>query len=422
MKELHQLLKESGASDFLIRQTTTLSREAFFIGQKLDMSRAKNVTHTFVTVYVDSDDQKYRGSATKEIHPTCTSAEMQKEIASALFAAKFVQNPWYPIVSGHSCKAVGLDVDLNEQLVKIVRGMQSVSAKADEKLNSYEIFVTQNKTHIVNSQGVDVSFSSFSCEVEAVINTWKDGHEIELLKVLRFADKPAEEITAEVEDMFISGHQRLNAVPTRQNEHANLLLSGDDVAEFFQYFTAHTNASNQYMGVGKAKIGEKITGDAADPLNIRLLPFLNGSTKNEPYDPDGNPVTERVLFEDGVCKSFWGRNQHAYYIGMKDTTSRNNLQVSGGTMSESELRALPHLEVTDFSAFQMDPVTGYFGGEIRLGYESDGVHRHSVSGGSVSANFSKVLGNLRFSKETRQINDCIVPRVVYLTDVCISGE
>ena len=52
MDRLYEILEKSGASDFLIRETTTCSREAFFIGQKLDMGRAKEVRHTFVTVYV----------------------------------------------------------------------------------------------------------------------------------------------------------------------------------------------------------------------------------------------------------------------------------------------------------------------------------------------------------------------------------
>ena len=79
--------------------------------------------------------------------------------------------------------------------------------------------------------------------------------------------------------MFHTGRQRLNAVPTRQNEHADVLLSGDAVGSFFQYFAMHTNASYQYMGVAKAKIGEAITGADADPLNIRLVPTLDGSAK-----------------------------------------------------------------------------------------------------------------------------------------------
>lgn len=56
MNELYDVLKASKASDFLIREEQTESREAFFIGQKLDMSRAKKVTHTFLTVFVDSED------------------------------------------------------------------------------------------------------------------------------------------------------------------------------------------------------------------------------------------------------------------------------------------------------------------------------------------------------------------------------
>lgn len=64
---------------------------------------------------------------------------------------------------------------------------------------------------------------------------------------------------------------------------------------------------------------------------------------------------------------------------MENTTSMNNAIVSGGTMTEAELRKIPHLEITEFSCFDMDPVSGTFGGEIRLGYESDGKTRQAVT-------------------------------------------
>ena len=51
MNELYDVLKASKASDFLIREEQTESREAFFIGQKLDMSRAKKVTHTGLSAH-----------------------------------------------------------------------------------------------------------------------------------------------------------------------------------------------------------------------------------------------------------------------------------------------------------------------------------------------------------------------------------
>ena len=98
MDKLYEILEKSGASDFLIRETTTCSREAFFIGQKLDMGTGqKGNCHTFVTVYVDSEDGKFRGSATKEIHPTSTPEEMEKEIQVRSFCSKICKEP---LVSG----------------------------------------------------------------------------------------------------------------------------------------------------------------------------------------------------------------------------------------------------------------------------------------------------------------------------------
>ena len=154
--KLYEILERSGASDFLIRETTTCSREAFFIGRKLDMGRAKEVCHTFVTVYVDSEDGKFRGSATKEIHPSSTQEEIEHELQAALFAAKFVKNPWYPVVTGTRAEVAEKSAsDLDEDLIRIIKTLQAVRTETDEKVNSCEVFVNQKKTRIRNSRGVD---------------------------------------------------------------------------------------------------------------------------------------------------------------------------------------------------------------------------------------------------------------------------
>ncbi len=422
MDRVYHILEESGADDFLVRETHTRAREAFFIGQKLDMGRAKEVTHTTVTVYVDSEDGTLRGSATKEIHPSGTEEELRQEVAQAVFAAQFARNPWYPIAEASSFDGPQAGNDLNEELAKIVKAMQAVRAGENEKVNSYEIFVNQTRTHIRNSRGVDVSFSSVACELEVVVNARKNGHEIELYKDFRFSKKPAEEITAEVEALFAGGRDRLNAAPTTQHEHAGLILSGDAVAEFFKYFVAHSNVANKYMGYARGEVGTRMTGGEADPLNICLVPVLPGSTKNEPYDADGRPVIERTLYENGVLKSFWGALQYAHYLGVGDTTTLNNAVISGGSQSKEQLYAMPHLEVRDFSDFLMDPISGNFGGEIRLGYESDGTSCHPVSGGSVSGNYEQALQHMQFSRETKQIDNFIVPKVVFLPDVSVAGN
>ena len=422
MEKLISILNQSKASDYIIRQTNTVSQEVFFIGQKLDMGRAKDVTHTNVTVYVDSEDKKFRGSASIEVHPTSTTIELQKQIDKAILAASFVKNPWYPVVEDNKYESTELDVNLTNELIKITKAMQAVKAKENEKVNSYEIFVNKTKTHIINSKGVDVTMSNFDCQIEVVINTSKDGHEIELIKDFKFANKDANQITKDVEEMFVSGNARLQAVPTKQNAHANVLLTGDDLPQFYSYFVSHVNASNKFMGIAKGKINEKMTGDEADNLTIITKPILEGSTRNNTYDNDGNIIKEKVLYENGVCKNYWGSVQHAHYIQLEDTTSINNIIINGGSMTLEEMKKQPYLEVTDFSAFVMDNVSGNFGGEIRLGYESDGEHVNPVVGGSISANFDKVLKNIKFSKETKQMNNYIVPCAVLLTDVSVAGE
>lgn len=420
--KLVELLKNSKASDYLIRTTTTTSSEAFFIGNKLDMNRSKEVTHTMLTVYMDSEDGKFRGSASKEIHPSMNEEEMKASIDSLIYAASFVRNPMFPLVKDIQEEANYEPIDIHAQLVKLTKAMQAVQTKDNEKVNSYEIFVNQQKKTIINSQGVQVSFGACECEIEVVINVNEDGHEIELLKDMRFADKPSEEITKEVEELFKNGHDRLKAVPTKSNQDMTVLLTGDDIPQFFGYFLSHAEASSVFMGISKAKIGEKITGEEADDLTLRGVAYLEGSSRNVPFDADGNPVKDITLFEKGVCKNYYGSIQHASYIQLPETTSIVNVVVDGGSISVEEMKKEPYLEIKDFSAFVMDPVAGNFGGEIRLGYYFDGEKTVPVTGGSLSANFSEVLKTIRFSKETKQRNSVILPCAIQLKHTTIAGE
>lgn len=420
--KLVELLKNSQADDYLIRTTTTTSSEAFFIGQKLDMNRSKEVTHTMLTVYMDSEDGKFRGSASKEIHPSMNEQEMKESIDSLIYAASFVKNPMFPLVKDVEDEVSYEPIDIHAQLVKLTKAMQAVKAKENEKVNSYEIFVNQQKKTIINSQGVHVSYGAVECEIEVVINVNEDGHEIELLKDMKFADKPAEEITQEVEDLFANGHDRLKAKPTKANQDMTVLLTGDDVPQFFDYFLAHTNAQYVFMGMSQAKLGEKITGEEADELTIKGVANLEGSNKNMPYDGNGLPVHDVTLFEKGICKSYYGILQHASYINLENPTAINNFTVDAGSVSLEDMKKKPYLEIKDFSAFVLDPVAGNFGGEIRLGYYFDGEKTVPVTGGSLSANFSEVLKSVRLSKETRQMNNCIVPCAIQLKHTSVSGE
>ncbi|MBQ1878698.1 MAG: TldD/PmbA family protein, partial [Erysipelotrichaceae bacterium] len=75
-----------------------------------------------------------------------------------------------------------------------------------------------------------------------------------------------------------------------------------------------------------------------------------------------------------------------------------------------------------FSSFVMNPMTGDFGGEIRLAYYYDGKTVTPVTGGSMTADISEVIKTIRLSRETEQYDYCLVPRTIRLLNVAISGE
>lgn len=98
-----------------------------------------------------------------------------------------------------------------------------------------------------------------------------------------------------------------------------------------------------------------------------------------------------------------------------------NFTVSGGKESEAEIRTGDYLEVMDFSDFSVDEITGDIAGEIRLAYLHQDGKVIPVSGGSVSGSMADLVRTMRFSKETRQYNNHLIPSVTRLKDVTITG-
>ena len=81
-------------SDWKIVSVKNEGRELFFIGDSIDMLRAKQIEDIKLTVYRDFkfNLKSYRGSATSTIHPTMSDQEMEDTIQKAVYASSFVKN------------------------------------------------------------------------------------------------------------------------------------------------------------------------------------------------------------------------------------------------------------------------------------------------------------------------------------------
>jgi predicted Zn-dependent protease len=407
------------------------AEEFFLIGKELDMDRTKRVLHFLVTLYKDFEENgtRLKGSASVRIHPTMHDAEIRQAVAETAFAAGLVKNPFYPLVRTAPGDVPPTPV---RQVGKPVpRGFAAVAelvfpenGSAEAELNSAEIFLTRSVVRVVNSEGVDLTQRSYRGQLEFITVSRNAGEEVELYRDLKFAELNPELCKGKIGEMFRLAGEKALAVPTPALRVHTVLLSGEPVREFFQYYYVQTAAKSAYEGLSTFKPGQSFQGERVkgDGIHMELDPWLAGSAESAGFDADGYLLEKVEIIRDGRFLRYWGDQQYSHYMGVTPTGSVKNMVIRGGERTADMLKAEPHLELLAFSDFQMDPVTGDFGGEIRLGRYFDGVKTVPVSGGSISGNIRSVQEEMYFSRELQYENDFVGPRTVKLLNVSVTGE
>jgi predicted Zn-dependent protease len=216
---------------------------------------------------------------------------------------------------------------------------------------------------------------------------------------------------------------RAQAQPMPRLKSADVMLSGEPVREFLRYYLTQGAAESIYNNVSRFKVGDSLQGPhvRGDRLSIRAEPYLSGSTASRPWDGDGFPLRGISLVDDGVLRRIWGPTRFCHYLGAQPTGAPPNIVVGAGSRSLEAMRGAVRLEVAAFSDFHSDPITGDFGGEVRLGYLIEGGSRRPVTGGSISGNLKELHGEMYLSRELQQLNSFRGPRAVQLFGVSVTG-
>lgn len=414
-----------------INEQEIQSKELFFIKKELDMNRGKNVQHFEVTVYKDfsEGDNNFKGSSSTKLSPGMSEDDIRAKLDEAAFSASFVKNQYYPLVTPfehelHKIESKFSQKPLSEFLPELTKAIFEADNKEKGFINSAELFLNKVTTRIVTSEGVDVSFESYKGQIEFITNWNEDSEEVELLKDIKFSDNEPKAITNEVEKVLTISKERALAQPTPSLKNHTILLTGEPVKTFFQYYCFHSNAQSVYENMSTAKLGENIQGKdiKGDMITMKLDPLLKNSTFSSPYDNDGYPLKEKTIYDNGFLKNYWGAHRYSSYLNIETTGDIQNFVVEGGSKSLEEIKKQPYLELLEFSSFQMNPLTGDFGGEIRLGRYFDGEKVVSVTGGSISGYIKDVQSNMYFSKELQQENNFVGPSTIQLFGLNISGN
>ena len=416
-------LKTSGASAWEITDRSETGWEFYLIGSMLDQHRVRDVNHVRLKVYSEGSEGKM-GSAEGELSPMADRKEMAETIASLLSASRYAQNPQWtltpPAKAPESVPTACPEVD--KVSADYLNAVAHMPRDESADINSSEIFVTKVTRRILNSEGLDVTDTYPVSMAEIIVNARNQAHEIELYRMFRSGSCDATGLQARLYKAMRYGQDKLVAKPTPAVGAMDLVLSTEAALEVYRWYISHLNTAFKYRGYSDWELGVPITEEpGGDRLTLHTRVSLPNSSRNCRFDDEGAWTRDMTLMKDNVPQAFCGPRQFAQYLGISDSFIPGNYAVDGGSAGSAALLQGDYLEVVEFSSFQIDEVSGDMAGEIRLGYLHQDGQVMIVSGGSVSGNMSDFIGSIRFSRETRQYDNYLIPAVTRLKNVSVAG-
>lgn len=397
--------------------------EFYFIRHRLDQNRAVEVKSCSVKIYKKLEDGRYLGSASGTIPPTASDEEIDERLASILYQAGLVKNPFYTLHDtppGIPDKTGAVDVEsIAEDFIRAVRG---VAETESEDINSYEIFVNSITRHTLNSNGVEYTCTYPSCTLDLVVNARQEEHEIEVYRFFTSGTCDADALKKDITAAMQCGRDRLKAVPTPAVGNVDVVFSTADAVSIYDYFLERMSAGMKVHKMSDWEIGKPVVEQAqGDRISLEVLSSLENSSMNYPVDGEGAPIRDRWLIRDGVAESYFGSRQFSQYIGLENSSLVYNVRFAGGSVSAEEVRSGDYLEIVEFSDFQVDSMSGDIAGEIRVAYWHHDGEITVVTGGSVSGNMLDAARTMRFSAETRQYDAHVIPAVTRLQGLRITA-
>jgi predicted Zn-dependent protease len=431
IKIIQNQLNKAEISEWTILEKKSRSKELFFIRKDLDMNRSKDVCSYRVTVFKDYmlDSKDYRGSATVLLADNMNEEEINEKLKTASYAASFVKNPYYPIPSYVKPQIKEIsgklsNTDLMPVLSEITESLYKNDNHKDGGVNSSEIFINQFKYHFISSKGSDVSYKQNQGEIELICDWNKDNESVELYNMFSFADYSPSLIEEECKTQIEQCRLRAEASKSAGIESVNVILRDFAVREMMDFYKNHSNVKGIFEGTARGEKGKIFQGEnvKGDLLDISLDPALPHSPYSAPIDKDGVELKRIKLYEKGKLLRYQGSQQFSHYLEEEVSGLIPNIEVGSGSQSIEEWKKEPYVEIMTFSDFQMDPMTGDFGGEIRLALYFDGDKLTPISGASISACLFDVQKEMYLSNERLDIENYSGPKFLMFPGGTISGE
>ncbi|HEX2033340.1 MAG TPA: metallopeptidase TldD-related protein [Chloroflexota bacterium] len=377
-----------------------------------------------------------RGVASLKLVPADRD-RLQQRLDDAVLMAQLVHNPPYPLAS----PGVYPDVPLADPQLATLPGAtaaaQSFAAQLLElveqepgvRLSAAELFLTRTEVELRNSRGIRVGAETTGVLAELVLLASGDGAEeaehFRQLEGRRLEDLHLPQVVAEAATF---ARDTLRARPPKTH-HGPVVVSGDALIPLFEPFVYQAGASAAYLKLSRFEPDQDIYGGrdvTGDRLTLRGNALRAFGLRSHRFSADGIPGQDTLLIEHGILRARHASQRYAHYLGIPATGEPGNTEVECGQSPLADLLGdgddQPLYQVVGFSAPDVDPITGDFGSEIRLGYEITPQGRRPIKGGSVGGNVFEAFAGARFSRERLERGEYAGPQAVRFSALRISGD
>jgi predicted Zn-dependent protease len=445
IERIQQALEKEKISVYSIRQTITEGAELYYIRRDLDLRRTKETEQYEVSVYRDfeAEGKPMRGLSNVTIFPEMEEKDIEKKLAEAYYAASFVKNPAYPLPgkaeagmdtenpehtvlekteagtgAGISIESTHKEIDtlpLTEIANRYAKALYQADNREDAFINTAEFFVTRKQVSIRNSEGIHVSYQMTEISGEYIVQC-KKPQDVEQYHSFSYDGMNEKDLYQDAVEALEGVCARAHAVKAPASGTYDILLHGSDIGQLMEIYASRANLAMIYPGYSSYQVGAQVQGEEiqGEKLNLTV-------TAMEPYSGEGIRMKELPLIREGILENVHGDARYSAYMGVRPTGVFGGSRLENGTRTEAELKEAPYLQVESFSALGVNPMNGFFGGEIRLAYLYDGKTVTPVTGGSVSGNLTEAQKNLIFSKETYRNRRYEGPALVRIQGVTVAG-
>lgn len=424
IEKIKSILQEKGVEHYLLNEIHTKAEEFYLIRKNIDMRRERNCEGATVLVYQDfeKNGQKMRGSAAFHVEPENTPEEVRKKVDSAIQSARFVYNTYYEIAQNQvndvsKSQQEFEEISLCSLITPYLYTYRELQEDENFFVNSMELYAEKHWIHIVNSKGVNVSFCKKEIKGEIIVQG-KEPQDVELYHPFAYENEDPTHFQQLLHTALKRVKDRARTQTTPDLGTYPVIFSDANVDKLLRFYSSHAMGSMIYQQYSEYEVGkfvqgkrENITGDL---LTFAFLP-------TEPYSEEGIKMKPVSCMHKGVLQNIQSNCRFASYLKQKPTGQFKKIEVRPGSKTFAQLCKSPCLWVVACSDFQVDVLSGCFGGEIRLAYLIEEGDITPVTGGSVTGNLYEVQEHMLFSKEMQETVTFKGPKYVLLPSLKVAG-